>query len=171
MNYMRKLAIILSFLPILCFAQGYVDNEELNLINSSFKETMNQLVKVVTTGDLNPAEEIEVRCFDGKVSTAQGNDCINNKVKVEHCSETVRGDFYCFNGNRVKKSYNKLMMTFLCTDTDYTVPPKVSTHFGTCNPEVNKDILVVENKLSCSCETKVGGNGWVCGVPGILLEE
>jgi hypothetical protein len=168
---MRKLAIILSFLPILCFAQGYVDSEELNLLSPQFVETMNQLVMVVTTGNLNPAEEIETRCFDGKVSTIQGNDCINNKVKTEHCSDKIIGDSYCFNGNLVKKSYNKLMMTFLCTDTDYTVPQEVSSHFGTCNPEVDKDILVVENKLSCSCETKVGGNGWVCGVSGILLEE
>ncbi len=79
---------------------------------------------------------------------------------IPHCAvDSSKYDSFCFNGEEIQdggKGANKLMLEFLCTDSDFPPLPDIGLSFGPCNGE--KEILTYRQdsrEILCHCDSNV----------------
>ncbi len=158
----------LFILPILFITLGnskqisYLDEPQ-PLLDSKFTKVLRQVSELLENR-YEPSNLIEMICSD-EFLYGNGEPC----GEIKHCSGDRKQPSFCFNGNIVNNQgygANLMMMDFLCTDLEFIAGAPAEYNkiaFGNCDIETNTELLRVENKLSCNCESKPNGSaGWVC---------
>lgn len=111
------------------------------------------IISLLNSASLGTIDLSAIKC-GAKQEQVMPLECKKDGEEVSHCDSKK----FCFNGQHIideKKGANKLMLEFLCTDSQY---PKYADEltFGPCN-KGDKE-LVHDQKMVCNCQE----NAWVC---------